>query len=327
MSIGRELLLALGLSFGVTVVLSPFIIPVLAYLKAGQSIREDGPRSHLKKSGTPTMGGIIMVTAIYLAVILVMPKNVHAWMALFVLLAIGAIGFGDDYIKVVKKRSLGLRALQKIGLQIAVGALFAFTITQFLDKDTTVYIPFLLHPVDLGWLYIPFEIVVVLATANAVNLTDGLDGLAAGVTVIAALAMGYLAYLQLNAGLTVFSAALAGTCLGFLVFNRYPAKVFMGDTGSMALGGGLCAIAIMTGTEFYFLIIGGVYVLETVSDIIQVVSFKLTGKRIFRMAPLHHHYELGGWPEKKVVRFFYGLALIFAAAGILAAWITMRGVA
>jgi phospho-N-acetylmuramoyl-pentapeptide-transferase len=325
--LGREVIWALGVSFGVVVCLSPLIIPLLAHLKAGQSIRDDGPHSHLKKSGTPTMGGILIITAVYLAVILSAPTDAYAWMALLMMLATGAIGFGDDYIKVIKKRSLGLRAAQKIGLQIAVGWLFVLAVMQFLHRDTSIRLPFLTQPIDLGFLYVPFVILVVLATVNAVNLTDGLDGLAAGVTVFSALALSYLAYLQVNAGLTLFALALAGACLGFLLFNRYPAKVFMGDTGSMALGGGLCAIAVMTGTEFYFLIIGGVYVLEAVSDIIQVVSFKLTGKRVFRMAPLHHHYELRGWREKEVVRFFYLLALTFALAGLAAAWITMRGVA
>ena len=313
----KDILLALGISFGVVVILGPFMIPLLAHLKAKQSIREDGPLSHLKKSGTPTMGGIMILIASCAAVIILTPTDMYVWVALAVMLAVGLIGFWDDYIKVLKKQSLGLRAIQKIGLQVLVGLVFVIILTQGLDKPTSIYIPFVQSPLTLGWLYYPFVVLVLLAAANAVNLTDGLDGLAAGVTVFAAMAMGCLAYIHMQTGLTVFAFALAGACLGFLVFNRHPAKVFMGDTGSMALGGALTAVAVMTGTEFYFLIIGGVYVVETLSVILQVASFHLTGRRIFRMSPLHHHYELSGWKEMKVVHFFYLWAFIFAVLGIL----------
>jgi phospho-N-acetylmuramoyl-pentapeptide-transferase len=314
------------IGLAVTVILCPLFIPVLTRLKAGQNIRTDGPSSHLKKSGTPTMGGLVMILAIGIALLFSAAKNLEAGLAFGLLLLSGAIGLGDDYIKVIKRRSLGLRARQKILLQVAAGAVFVFAGQVFLNNDSSIFIPFMTQPVDLGWLYVPLVILVVLATTNAVNLTDGLDGLAAGTTVISALAMGFLAYLTQHSGLEIFAGALAGASLGFWVFNRYPARVFMGDTGSMALGGGLSALAVISQTEFYFLIIGGVYVLEALSDIIQVAVYKRTHRRVFRMAPLHHHFELGGWPEKKVVRFFYLLAVIFAVAGIAAAGLTRRGV-
>lgn len=309
-------LVATGIAAAVAIAMGPFMIPFLHRLKVGQSIREEGPKRHYVKAGTPTMGGIIIVTAVMVASFLMAGASAEVLTAVMVMLAVGAIGFWDDYIKVVLKRSLGLRARQKLILQFLIGTLLGILMIYQFDRDTSIVIPFSGQVLDLGYAYIPFLILVLISTANAVNLTDGLDGLAAGVTVFAALAFGLVCIMTSHFNLLIFCGALAGACLGFLVFNRYPARVFMGDTGSMALGGALTAIAAISGSELALLIIGGVYVIETLSVAIQVISFQLTGKRVFLMSPLHHHFELKGWSETKVVKVFWLAALIFAIIGI-----------
>jgi len=233
------------------------------------------------------------------------------------MLACGAVGFWDDYIKVVLKRSLGLRAREKLGLQLLIGLAFALLLLYYFQRGTYVVVPFSGYEWDLGLAYIPFLILVLMATTNTVNLTDGLDGLASGVTFFVALAFALVCLMTSHYQLTVFCGALAGGCLGFLFFNRHPARVFMGDTGSMALGGAVAAVAAFTHSELFLLLLGGVYVLEGLSVILQVISFQTTGRRILLMAPLHHHFELKGWPEKKVVRFFWFLALLFTVIGLL----------
>lgn len=310
-------LLAAGVAILATVLMGPFMIPFLTRLKVGQSIREDGPQRHLAKAGTPTMGGVMIVTAIMGATFILAGNSAEALGAVLVMLAFGATGFWDDYIKVVLKRSLGLRAREKLGLQLLIGLTFALLLIYYFQRGTEIVIPFSGAHWDLGLAYIPFVIIVFMATVNTVNLTDGLDGLAAGVTFFVALALALVCLMTAHYELTIFSAALAGGCLGFLVFNRHPARVFMGDTGSMALGGAVAAVAALTRSELFLLILGGVYVLEGLSVILQVVSFQATGKRILLMAPLHHHFELKGWPEKKVVRLFWMMSLFFAALGLL----------
>ncbi|MGR6836190.1 phospho-N-acetylmuramoyl-pentapeptide-transferase [Syntrophomonas erecta] len=312
-----NVLLAAGLSLLISLALGPFMIPFLTRLKVGQNIREDGPQRHLAKAGTPTMGGIIIVTAVMVSVFFLAGSSSEALSAVLVMLAFGAVGFWDDYIKVVLKRSLGLRAREKLGLQLVVGLVFSLLLVYYFGRGTAVIIPFTGQEWDLGFFYIPFIILVLLATSNTVNLTDGLDGLAAGVTFFVAIAFALVALMTSHYQLATFCGALAGACLGFLFFNRYPARVFMGDTGSMALGGAVAAVAALTRSEIFLLIIGGVYVIEGLSVILQVISYQTTGKRIFLMSPLHHHFELKGWPENKVVHFFWWLSLGFVIFGII----------
>lgn len=311
-------LLAAGIAFLVCLAMGPFMIPFLRRLKVGQNIRDDGPQSHLSKAGTPTMGGVIIITAIMVASFLMAGASKQVLVAVFIMLFLGGIGFIDDYIKVVLKRSLGLRARDKLLLQAVAGLILGLLLLFYLGRGTQLIIPFTSATLDLGLFYIPFVIVVLMATANGVNLTDGLDGLAAGVTVPVALAYIIISIMLSHFNMIIFAAALVGACLGFLVFNHYPAKVFMGDTGSMAIGGAITALATINRSEIALLIIGGVFVIEALSDIIQVASFKTTGRRVFKMAPLHHHFELKGWSEQKVVYTFWLLSAGFALLGILA---------
>lgn len=310
-------LIAAGIAIVVSLAMGPFMIPFLTRLKVGQNIREDGPKTHLVKAGTPTMGGIIIVTAVMVACFLMAGKSKQALTVVLSMLAFGSIGFWDDYIKVVLKRSLGLRAREKILMQLLTSFALGLLMLLFVGRGSEIIIPYSSLSFNIGYLYIPFFMVVALSTVNTVNLTDGLDGLASGVTFVVTLALSLISIMLSNFNVLIACGALAGACLGFLFFNRYPAKVFMGDTGSMALGGAITAIAAINHAEIILLIIGGVYVLEALSVIIQVASFKTTGKRVFLMSPLHHHFELKGWKERKVVWFFYLLSLGFALLGLL----------
>jgi phospho-N-acetylmuramoyl-pentapeptide-transferase len=310
-------LLAGGIAFIIALAMGPFMIPFLTRLKVGQNIREDGPKRHLKKAGTPTMGGIIIITAVMVASFIMAGASVEVLLAVLIMLAFGGIGFWDDYIKVVLKRSLGLRAREKVGLQLLVSIFFALFLLFYLQRGTEIIIPFSGNSINLGYFYIPFLIIVLMGTSNGVNLTDGLDGLASGTTFLVAIAFAIVCLMTAHYNLTIFCGALGGACLGFLAFNRYPARVFMGDTGSMALGGAVAAIACITKTEIALIIIGGIYVIETLSVILQIISFQSTGRRIFLMAPLHHHYELKGWKEKQVVKAFWTAAAVFALLGVL----------
>ena len=296
----------------------PFVIPELHKLKFGQSIREEGPKSHQAKSGTPTMGGIMIIAAITLATLAAAPLTAGVWLALFVMLGHFALGFLDDYIKVVKKRNLGLKARQKLLGQIVIAGVVIFFAQHELGIATTVWLPLVHAELDIGLFYYPLVLFVLVGTSNAVNLTDGLDGLAAGTVTVAALA--YMAVaLAFNAtGLAVFAAAIAGASCAFLRFNHHPARVFMGDTGSLALGGAIAALGILTHTEILLAVIGIVFVAEALSVIIQVISFKTTGKRVFLMSPIHHHFELKGWQETRVVHMFWLVGAVFAAFG---AWL------
>ena len=302
-------------AFIVCALIGPVLIPYLHKLKFGQSIRECGPASHMKKSGTPTMGGLMMLAALVLA--LCWGKfTPHVLMALVLTLGHAVIGFIDDYIKVVMKRNLGLTAKQKFLLQfILAGAYVYFAETHL--QNTTLWVPLLNVTFDFGWAYYALAFILLVGTTNAVNLTDGLDGLVSFVSVPVTLAYAFIAYMQGMLDVSGFALGLTGACLGFLLFNRHPAQVFMGDTGSLALGGGVAALALLTNTELLLVIIGGVYVAEATSVIIQVAYFRLTGgKRFFRMAPLHHHFELGGWKEVKVVEIFTIVSFLLSAVGL-----------
>ncbi|KMK77116.1 phospho-N-acetylmuramoyl-pentapeptide-transferase [Alkalihalobacillus pseudalcaliphilus] len=319
------LLLSLLLSFLIAVLLSPVFIPFLRRLKFGQSIREEGPESHQKKSGTPTMGGIVIVLSILLATLFVSIRflsfSQEILLLLFVTVGFGLVGFLDDYIKVVKKRNLGLTSKQKLFGQLLIAVLFYFGLIQ-LGFSTVVTIPATSISIDFGWFYLPLIIVMLVGASNAVNLTDGLDGLLAGTAAIAFGAFAVITWSADQVNISVFSAAVVGAVLGFLVYNAHPAKVFMGDTGSLALGGAIAGIAIMAKLEILLIIIGGVFVIETLSVIIQVISFKTRGKRIFKMSPLHHHYELSGWSEWRVVVTFWFVGLLLALLGIyIEVWI------
>ncbi len=311
------------------------VIGRLRRLKVGQHVRDDGPQTHLNKKGTPTMGGILIITALVSSTLLWSDlRNVYVWVVLFATLAFGAIGFWDDYLKVVKKRSTGLRAYQKFGLQIAASvAIGVFLSGNPYDPNSTLLsVPFMKHfLLDLGWFYIPFSAFVIVASSNAVNLTDGLDGLAAGLVGIAATANAVLVYIgghkviseylkiQYIPGsgeLAVFCAALLGASLGFLWYNAHPAEVFMGDVGSLSLGGALGTLAVVTKHELILVVVGGIFVVETISVILQVASYKMTGKRLFKMAPLHHHFEQIGWPESKVIVRFWIIGIILALVSL-----------
>ncbi len=310
--------------------LGPWMIGLLRRLRFGEEIRNDGPKSHHAKSGTPTMGGVLIITSVVVSGVLWMdPGTVYTWVAMLAVLGFGSIGLIDDLRKIRRHDSSGIRGWGKIVGQVLVGSVIAVVLYLFGTEATTqLYLPFVKNPViDMGIFYVPFAVLLLVATSNAVNLTDGLDGLATGLVLMVALTFAVLAYLAgrvdfaeylqipyIPGGgeLAVLSLALAGACVGFLWFNGHPAEIMMGDTGSLSLGGVVGALALMVKKEILLIIVGGVFVLEAVSVIIQVIGFKATGRRIFRMAPLHHHFELAGWSESKVVLRFWILGGMFA---------------
>lgn len=315
--------------------LGPSMIAWLRRLKVGQQVRVDGPQTHLTKQGTPTMGGLLIIASLATSVLLWSDlTNKYVWVVLFATLAFGGIGFWDDYLKVVKKHSTGLRAYQKFGLQIAASlAIGIFLYTFSGDHEATfLSVPFMKSLLlDLGWFYIPFVAVVIVGSSNAVNLTDGLDGLAIGLVGIAATANAVIVYLGGNkiiadylkilyisgsGELVIFCGAMLGASLGFLWYNTHPAEVFMGDVGSLSLGGALGTLAVVTKHELILVIVGGIFVMETFSVIMQVASYRLTGKRLFKMAPIHHHFEQIGWPESKVIVRFWIIGIILALISI-----------
>lgn len=300
-----------AISIVISLILGHYLIPILRSLKAGQSIREDGPQTHLVKSGTPTIGGVIFLFTIIIVNVLARNLNLDSLMILFSTLAFGAVGFIDDYIKVVKKRNLGLTAKQKLFLQIFVACVLLAYQYSGEAGSTDIIIPISMSRINLPvFLYIPFIIFVVVGTVNSVNLTDGLDGLSSGVTIICMTFFGVVAYKFQNMGIAMFCLIFASALVGFLFYNKYPAKVFMGDTGSLALGGAVSAIAILLNLPLILPIAGGIYFIETLSVIIQVVSFKTRGKRVFLMSPLHHHFEQLVWKETKVVAVFCAVELL-----------------
>ena len=317
----------------ISFLLGPWLIATLQKLQIGQTIRKVGPESHFVKEGTPTMGGALILLAIILPTLLWADlSNLYIWVTLLVTAGYGAIGFVDDYLKVVKKNSNGISARQKMFWQILIALIAALILYRSSGFDTRLSLPFFknVHP-DLGPFYIPFAVLVMVGASNAVNLTDGLDGLAIGPMITASgtfLLLAYLAgnvklasYLQISsiqgAGeLAVLCGAMVGAGLGFLWFNSYPAQVFMGDVGSLSLGGALGSIAVITKNEVVLVIVGGVFVIEALSVIVQVISFRYWGKRVFRMAPIHHHFELKGWPEPKIIVRFWIISIILALIGL-----------
>ncbi|OCL28124.1 phospho-N-acetylmuramoyl-pentapeptide-transferase [Orenia metallireducens] len=318
-----DLIFAATISLVITLLTGPFLINWLRIMKFGQSIRKVGPQSHQKKAGTPTMGGIIIILAVVAATLAMAKISQEVVLALFVLLGYGLVGLLDDSIKIIKKQNEGLTSKQKLLGQIIIAGILAFFVLTRLELGTDILIPYLHKSIDLGKLFIPFVILVLVGASNAVNLTDGLDGLAAGVTIIVTITYAYILYQFGATDLAIFSTAIAGACLGFSWFNSHPAQVFMGDTGSLALGGALAALSVLTKTELFLFIIGGVYVIEATSVMIQVAYFKITrrlykeGRRVFKMTPIHHHFEKSGWAESKVVVRFWIIAIILSLVGLL----------
>lgn len=306
------------IAFLVVVILGPIFIPMLTKFKFGQTVRDDGPQTHLQKNGTPTMGGVIMIIAILITGLTRAKIDKDLLVGLICITGFGFVGFLDDFIKIKMKRSLGLKAYQKIILQFALALFIAYYQYSASPSATQIMVPFTDYVINLGPLYVPIMMFIIIGTVNAVNLTDGLDGLASGVTLIVSIFFMILAVSIGNSDVAILAAATGGACLGFLGFNSYPAKVFMGDTGSMALGGAVVAFAVLTNSVLLIPIVGGIYFAEAISVIIQVLSFKLTGKRVFKMAPIHHHFEQCGWPETRVVFIFWIITVVLSWIGIIA---------
>ncbi|MCM1064164.1 MAG: phospho-N-acetylmuramoyl-pentapeptide-transferase [Eubacterium sp.] len=311
-------ILATVISFALSAVLGPVLIPFLRNLKCGQTVREDGPATHLGKTGTPTMGGILILSSVVITTLLFIKDHPRTAPILFLTVGFGLIGFLDDYIKVVCMRSLGLRAWQKLLGQLAVTAGFAWFLLRYTDVSLALKIPFLPGQyLDFGAWNLPVLFFIVLGTANGTNFTDGLDGLAGSVTVMVAVFFTVVA-VGSRSGIEPVTCAVAGALLGFLLFNAHPAAVFMGDTGSLALGGFVAASAYMMQMPLYIAIVGIVYLAEVVSVILQVGYFKISGgKRLFRMAPLHHHFELGGWPETRITALFTIVTAVMCLVGLM----------
>ncbi|TYQ13059.1 UNVERIFIED_CONTAM: phospho-N-acetylmuramoyl-pentapeptide-transferase [Acetivibrio alkalicellulosi] len=308
------------LSFILTLILGPILIPVLTRLKFGQTVRDDGPKTHYKKMGTPTMGGIIFLIPVVVLSLYYGINDTRILPVLLVTLGFGLVGFIDDYIKVVKKRKDGLYWNQKMFGLLLVAVIFSFYVVQK-GLSTDIIIPFtgMDTTISIGWLFIPFAIIVLISATNSVNITDGLDGLAAGVTLIVTVFFTIVAMSRSEwEYVKIFSSIISGGCLGFLAFNTYPAKVFMGDTGSLALGGAVGAISIVMNMPLILIIAGGIYVIESLSVLLQVSSFKMTGKRVMKMAPIHHHFELSGWKETKIVAVFWGITVFLCVIAFLA---------
>lgn len=304
------------LSFVIGLIMGPILIPILHKLKFGQTERLDGPKSHLKKAGTPTMGGIIFIVSVTISALIFIPVSGDKLVLLLATLGFACIGLADDYIKVVMKRSLGLKARAKLIFQfIIAGALTYYAYTNP-SIGTTLYVPFTHSKIDLGVWFIPFTIFVIVGTINSFNFADGIDGLAAGMTFIVSTFFS-LVTLNMQLPVSLFAGSITGTTLSFLRFNSYPAKVIMGDTGSFLLGGAIATIAVLSRLQLFLPIACGVFLIETLSIIIQVVSFRLTGKRVFKMAPIHHHFELCGWHETKVVKVFWSATLILVIISYL----------
>ena len=315
-----EIFLPAFISFALTVLLCPIFIPILHRMKFGQLIREEGPESHLKKAGTPTMGGIVMLAAFTVSSLAYMLNESQIFPVILLTVGFGFIGFLDDFIKLAKKRSLGLRAWQKLGLQIVLTGYFAYVIMNNYPELTQIIIPFTGGQVvwNLGILFVPFVFIAVLGTVNGANFTDGLDGLATSVTVVIAMFFAIFS-LRIESPVYLTAMIMIGTLLGFLIFNTYPAKVFMGDTGSLALGGFVAAEAFMLKVPLFIIIVAFIYLAEILSVMIQVSYFKIThGKRVFKMSPIHHHFELSGFEETRVVAMFTVVTILCCFIGFIA---------
>ena len=317
--INSKILAPLIMGFVFSLILGPIVIPLLHKLKFGQNIRKEGPKSHQKKSGTPTMGGLIFFVSVATTILIMGHKLMDKEMIiLYSFLAFGFVGFLDDILKIIHKDNLGLKAAQKMILLILFSLALALYGYRYVGTD--ILIPFANkgYRLNLGMLYIPFVVIYYAAVTNAVNLTDGIDGLATSVTVIVLTFFGIVGFRTGNSEVAVFAITLAGALLGFLKYNAFPAKVFMGDTGALALGGVLGTLALMLKMELFVIIVGGIYLIETLSVIIQVTSFKLTGKRVFKMSPIHHHFEQLGWSEVKIVIVFSSITAILCIIGFIA---------
>ena len=304
------------IAFVFSILQGPLLIPLLHKLKFGQNIRAEGPRSHLKKAGTPTMGGIIFMTStIITMLIIVRHTSDEAMIAVYCFIAFGLIGLIDDLLKITRKQNEGLTSKQKMLLLVIVSGLIGYYSS--LKIGTDIMMPFSNKSIELGIWYLPFIIIYFVATTNSVNLTDGLDGLATCITIVVMTFFALVSNMMFHSTLAIFCAALAGALLGFLKFNSYKAQIFMGDMGALALGGAVAAVGMILKSPLLVIIVGGVYVLETLSVIIQVLVFKATGKRVFKMSPIHHHFELSGWHETKVVAVFSVVTVIFCLIGFL----------
>jgi len=304
----QNIILTTIISFMISIGLGPFLIPYLKKLKFGQNVREDGPKTHQIKSGTPTMGGLMFIFSTIISIFIFSRFNKFLAILLIVMIGYGIIGFLDDFLKVYLKRSLGLKAREKLLGQFLIAIILAYFAQRYVGTD--IIIPFLKTKLDLGHYYFIFIVFVVVGTVNSVNLTDGLDGLATGVSIIDLAFFTLIGLFLNNQAISIFGAAFTGGLLGFLRYNRYPAEIFMGDTGSLAIGGAISALAVLTKLPLILPIIGIIYVLEALSVIIQVFSFKFFKKRVFKMSPLHHHFELSGWKETKVVYVFWAVTLV-----------------
>ncbi|MGM8272812.1 phospho-N-acetylmuramoyl-pentapeptide-transferase [Clostridium perfringens] len=308
--IDPKIVMAIVISFIVASILGPIIIPLLHKLKFGQNIRQEGPKSHLKKAGTPTIGGLIFIFATIITMfIMVGNPTDEAMIALYSFVGFGFVGFLDDLLKIIKKKNEGLTSGQKMILLLIVSGFLTWYAYKYIG--TSINIPFLNGQINFGLFYIPFVMFYFAGVTNAVNLTDGLDGLATSVTVLVTTFLGIISYNLGHISLAIFCVALAGALLAFLRFNAFPARVFMGDTGSLALGGAVAMVALILKMPLILVLIGIIYVIETLSVILQVASFKLTGKRIFKMAPIHHHFEQLGWSETKIVSIFSIITVVF----------------
>lgn len=328
-----QVFLAAVLAMVATAAFTPLWIKFLKLRGVGQIIRADGPQEHLPKQGTPTMGGLLVLFVITLSVLVLGKPAEWSTMALITALGCGLVGFWDDFSKTSKERSLGLRARTKIILELLMAFILGFVAVNYFKLSPDVAVPFFDLKLPFGkavfsfslgprhfevpWLYLIFLFAILTATVNSVNLTDGLDGLAAGTVAIVMLAYAGIAFKQDLLDLAIFSSAVGGACVGFLWYNSHPADIFMGDTGSLGLGGAIAALAILTKTELLLLLIGGIYVIETLSVIIQVTSFKWFKKRVFKMAPIHHHFEIKGWSETKIMIRFWIVAGMLAGAGFI----------
>jgi len=319
----RIAIIALLIAFFANLLICPVLIPFLHRLKFGQNIRDDGPQSHLKKAGTPTMGGLAILVSFLISAVFFLGDSSEALLLIFVTIGFGVIGFLDDYIKIIKKRSEGLTPKQKFVLQLITTGIFLFFLTRMDDPANSfrvLTIPFLNWSWDMGVLFYPFVAVFMIGFVNGVNLTDGMDGLAAGVTALVCAFFMFGAW-ALTSSILPMAGAAVGSLLGFLIFNTHPARVFMGDTGSLALGGFVSATALILRMPLLLVIVGFVYVAEVLSVTIQVIYFKMTGgKRFFKMAPLHHHYEMKGVSETKIVIVFYIVTTILCLVGYLISW-------
>ena len=325
-----SLVVTIAVAFAVTAISGKWFIPFLRKLKYGQTILEDGPVWHKSKQGTPTMGGMMFIVGSVLAALVgaatmginesatTSLNQLYLYAGLAMSIGFGALGFADDYVKVVKKQNLGLTAKQKMAGQLLISAAYLAVLYIGGATSTILHIPFI-GQLDIGLLYYPFAMFVIVGTVNAVNLTDGIDGLCSSVTFVAAIGMMIVATILGITEMNLLAGALAGGCLGFLCWNFHPAKVFMGDTGSLFLGGMICAVAFGVKMPMLLLFVGIIYIVETMSVILQVISFQSTGKRIFKMSPIHHHYEMSGWSEEKIVGVFSAVTLVGAVLAVLAA--------